>query len=353
MLAALASDPRLADVLHIDHGLREGSARDAVLATLQAEQLGRTVHVMRWEPEEGASGLQERARRARYGLMGAWCRANGIGHLVVAHHADDQAETVLMRLERGSGWRGAAGMSARSYGPVWPELAGVTLLRPALGLAREALRAELGVLKPVSDPSNDDLSFARVRARQRLASDPSLRSDMLDLCASMARGRAEDRERLRAVLDDASLSHEGQFSVSADVSDAHLAMILPSVGGQGGPAEVAAVRRRRGALADGPAALGSGVIGAVEAGRLVLSRDPVAMTGRRDGTLEPTATRMEIGARPALWDGRFLFSGAGGVVNPERRGRHVGFRVLYARDVVVRNLVEERLHALVFPCDVK
>ena len=77
LLQALARDRALKGVLHVDHGIREGSARDAVLATLQAEQLGRTVEVLQWEPGDITAGLQDKARRARYGLMGSWCRARG------------------------------------------------------------------------------------------------------------------------------------------------------------------------------------------------------------------------------------------------------------------------------------
>ena len=348
MLAMLHDDPRLAGVLHVDHGLRDGSARDAVLASLQAEQLGHHQVTLRWEPGVISTGLQEKARRARYGLMGDWCRAHGVSHLVVAHHADDQAETVLMRVERGSGWRGAAGMQARSYGPVWPELAGITVLRPALGISRDALRAELGERKPVRDPSNENAAFTRVRARERLAAEPELRADMLDLAASMARGRAESALRLRQVLDDAHMTHEGQLTVRADIKPEQLQAILPAVGGQGGPADLSRIKAKVGALASGAAvSLGCGVIGQVEGGRLTLSRDPVAMTGRSDGHLAPTAERLEITAEPQVWDGRFLVSGRGGVLNPERRGNHVGFRILFGREVEVVNLVAERLQALI------
>ena len=347
LLNCLKDDKRLRGVLHVDHGLRETSAKEAVLATILGEQLGRTVQTLRWEPGEIASGLQERARRARYQLMGDWCRANGVRHLLVAHHADDQAETVLMRVERGSGWRGAAGMSALSYGPVWPELAAVSLVRPALGLTREQLHAGLGALRPISDPSNADTAFTRVRARERLRDDRALRDDMLDLSASMARGREAAAERLEAVIGTATLTHEGALSLPWPIAPEYVQAVLPAVGGQNGPAEGARTRQRLEALVDGKAAaLGCGTIGTVADGQLHLTRDPVAMTGRRDGSLEPTAVQAPIGPMPRVWDGRFLLSGRGGMINPERRGNHVGYRILYRRDVTVENLVEARLHAL-------
>ena len=347
MLKALASDRRLKGVLHVDHGLREESGKDAVLATILGEQQGRKVTVLRWEPGEVETGLQERARRARYGLMGEWCRARGIRHLVTAHHADDQAETVLMRVERGSGWRGAAGMAALSYGPVWPELAAVSLVRPALGLSRDELRGELGELKPIRDPSNADETYARVRARQRLASDTALRADMLDLAANMARGRAEARARLALALDGIHMTHEGQVSLPWPCTPDTVQAILPAVGGHAGPAERVRTRQRLDALKPGKAAaLGCGVVGVAGDGVLRLGRDPVAMTGRKDGTLSPTALRAPITPEPRVWDGRFLLWGKGGLINPERRGNHVGFRILYRRDVTVENLVQARIDAL-------
>ena len=350
LLQALASDKRLNAVLHVDHGLREGSAKDAVLATLQAELVGRTVEVLRWDPGDVTSGLQEKARRARYRLMGDWCRQRGIDHLVVAHHADDQAETVLMRVDRGSGWRGAAGMRAVSYGPVWPELAGITLLRPALNVSRETLRSELGSLRPVQDPSNSNRDFTRVRVRQRLSKDPGLRDEMLALAEDMSKGRNRDCDALQTLLDGSALSHEGQLDVPAHLPDWQLQAILPAIGGQSGPVSSRDFTDHRTRLLDGEAvAMGAGVLAQTDKGRLILSRDPVAMTGRKDGSLAPTAIRIEISQTPLCWDGRFLFSGEGGVVNPERRGHHVGYRVLYGRNVSVRNLVAERLQALTKP----
>ncbi len=350
LLQALAGDPRLKAVLHVDHGLREASAKDAILATLQAESLGRSVEVLKWSPGSVKTGLQAKARRARYRLMGDWCRAHRIDNLVVAHHADDQAETVLMRIDRGTGWRGAAGMRAISYGPVWPELAGITLLRPALSVSRETLRSELGTLRPLQDPSNENLDFARVRARKRLANDPALRADMLSLSRDLAKGRNQSCEVLRDFLDQTSLSHEGQLTVPATIADWQLTALLPAIGGQAGPASLKAVHNCRSDLGSGVSvAIGTGVLAQQSGQTLVLSRDPVAITGRKDGTLSPSAVRLDIGPEPICWDGRFLFSGEAGVVNPERRGHHAGYRVLYGRDVTVRNLVAERLQALTVP----
>ncbi len=344
LLARLKSDPLLRGVLHVDHALREGSAAEAERARKLAGKLDRAVSVFRWEHGDIDSGVQQQAREARYGLMGAWCRAKGITQLVTAHHADDQAETVQMRIARGSGWRGASGMSARQYAPVWPALAGVTLVRPVLGLSREELRGSLGKLEPIEDPSNQNSDFERIRVRRELAGDPERRAVLLSLAEQMAAGRETERVRLRAVLDGHSMTHEGQLSLSALAPLDALSTLVPIVGGQQGPVDRSRLRAARERLIDGtPVAMGCGTIGEWDGARLTLSRDPVAMTGRRDGGLQATAVRTDITPEPTVWDGRFLISGRSGVINPERRGRHIGFRILFGRDVRVRNLVAERI----------
>ncbi len=349
LLARLRSDPLLRGVLHVDHGLRDGSDQEAERARKLAAKLDRAVSVLRWEHDGVETRIQERAREARYGLMGAWCRAKGITQLVTAHHADDQAETVQMRIARGSGWRGASGMRPRAYAPVWPALAGVTLVRPALGLSRVELRSSLGKLRPIEDPSNENADFERIRVRRELADDPERRAVLLSLADKMAAGRETERARLRDVLEGHTMTHEGQLSLATLAPLDALSTLVPIVGGQQGPVDRSRLRAAREQLKEGaPVALGCGTIGEWDGARLTLSRDPVAMSGRRDGGLEATAVRTDITPEPVVWDGRFLISGRSGVINPERRGRHVGFRILFGRDVRVQNLVAERIaHAAV------
>lgn len=129
-------------------------------------------------PEVARKGnLQANARAARYAALGEWAKERDLSAIVTAHHRDDQAETLAMRLNRGSGVRGLAGMRAVSEVPGHPEL---PLLRPLLGWSR----AELGELvagagiSPATDPSNEDTRFERVAMRQALA-----RTDWLDPAA--------------------------------------------------------------------------------------------------------------------------------------------------------------------------
>jgi tRNA(Ile)-lysidine synthase len=148
--------------LIVDHGLRAGSASEATTtAALLAEQ-EIAVEVLRWAGRKPASGLQEAARAARYRLLFEACRRHGILHLLVGHHADDQAETLAMRAAHDSGPDGLAGMAALV------EHREGRLLRPLLSLSRERLTATLVErgISWIDDPSNVDPRFERVRLRQ-------------------------------------------------------------------------------------------------------------------------------------------------------------------------------------------
>lgn len=130
---------------------------------------GLKAHVLRWNGAKPLSNLEDEARTARYRLLGAWCQAHNISSLFVAHTADDQAETFLLRLARGSGVDGLSGMRSRAPLPV-PEFCEVQLLRPLLDVGRAELRAYLAAIGAVwfDDPMNDDERFDRIRIRKVL-----------------------------------------------------------------------------------------------------------------------------------------------------------------------------------------
>jgi tRNA(Ile)-lysidine synthase len=153
-----------AHVLSADHGLRAGAAAECAEVARLAAELGLGHATLRLELAAGGD-VQSRARNARYAAMAAWCAGQGIGVLLTAHHADDQAETLLMRLARGSGLAGLSGVRARV------ELDGLAVLRPLLGARKaelEAIVAARGWV-PARDPSNSDPRFDRSRARALLA----------------------------------------------------------------------------------------------------------------------------------------------------------------------------------------
>lgn len=145
----------------VDHGLRAEAADEAAFVGRFAESLGVSHDILRWEDWDGTGNMQAAAREARYRLMGQWARERGIALLALGHTADDQAETVLMRLARSSGVNGLAGM------PVRRTLHGVSLIRPMLSLTRADLRDYLrrnGVTW-CDDPSNEDPKYERVQMR--------------------------------------------------------------------------------------------------------------------------------------------------------------------------------------------
>lgn len=157
-------------VLTVDHGLRASSAREARQVVAWARAAGLKAHVLRWRGARPGQGIEAAAREARYRLMGAFLEKRGIAALYVGHTQDDQAETFLLRLARGSGLDGLAAMQAVSPWPV-PGFESLSVRRPLLGIARADLRAWLEALgQPwLEDPMNQDEAFDRVKMRRALA----------------------------------------------------------------------------------------------------------------------------------------------------------------------------------------
>ncbi len=150
-------------VVTVDHGLREEAADEAAGVGSLCARLGVPHQTLQWR-WDGKGNLPDAGRRGRYGLIGRWAQGQGIGSVALGHTADDQAETFLMRLARGSGVDGLSGMAARRRAE------GVEWVRPVLGLRREELRKFLlgrGV-SWVDDPTNEDAAYDRVKARRAL-----------------------------------------------------------------------------------------------------------------------------------------------------------------------------------------
>ena len=189
-LAVLALRPHRRGIhaVTVDHGLREASAAEALRVTWACASLEVPQETLRWDGA-GRGNLQARAREARRRLIGAWARDRGVGTVLLGHTADDQAETILLRLARGSGVDGLSGMPDRFSAE------GVAWERPLLGVTREALRgwlARRGV-PWTEDPSNEDPRFDRARARAMMAGLADLglsRERLLRTAGHMARARA-------------------------------------------------------------------------------------------------------------------------------------------------------------------
>jgi len=151
--------------LTVDHGLRSESAAEAEMVRDACKGLGVKHYTLVWEGDKPKSGVEEQARRARYSLMLDWCRANNVGVLATAHQADDQIETFLMNLARGSGVYGLAGIRERR------EADGIIIYRPLLGVPRAALAeyCDRNKIPYAKDPMNEDEKFLRVRIRKNRA----------------------------------------------------------------------------------------------------------------------------------------------------------------------------------------
>jgi tRNA(Ile)-lysidine synthase len=165
MLLAHASLPGRIAVASIDHGLRPEAAGEVALVERLAGERGIPFTPLTLTPKSG--NLQAQARAGRYAALAGWANSAGLGAVATAHHADDQAETLLMRLNRGSGLAGLAGVRAATR----IESSEVPLLRPLLGWRKAELEAVVTAagITAVTDPSNANPDFERAALRARLA----------------------------------------------------------------------------------------------------------------------------------------------------------------------------------------
>lgn len=181
----------------VDHGLRSESAAEAQGVARICDDLGIPHDTLPWQGWDGRGNLQAAAREARYGLMAAWARGQGIGTILLGHTQDDQAENFLMRLTRQAGLDGLSGMAAGF------ERDGMAWARPLLDVTRARLRDWLTGrgIGWIDDPSNDNTRFERVKARRALAELAPLGIDAGGLARVMAQ-LADARDALRAQLYD-------------------------------------------------------------------------------------------------------------------------------------------------------
>jgi tRNA(Ile)-lysidine synthase len=196
----------------VDHGLRPESANEATAVGEICARLGVDHRVLKWKGAKPTSRLQERAREARYRLLIDHAKAIGGEVLMTAHHADDQAETVLFRLLRGSGVAGLRGMDVISMRD------GMTIARPLLGLKKRDLIAfaEARGAPFIDDPSNADPRFARTRLRALLVrlGEEGLDAQALDRLARRARETEEALARLTTEIE-ARIGLEGALDARA------------------------------------------------------------------------------------------------------------------------------------------
>jgi len=306
-------------VLTVDHGLRAAAAEEAATVGRWAEALGLPHHVLRWEGPKPESGIQARARAARYGLLTGWCRAEGAGLLLTGHTQDDQAETVLMRLSRTLSPESLSGIPRHG---AWD---GLPLFRPLLGATRADLRAHLTALGQawVDDPSNIDPRFERVRVRTALATrDDTITRERLAALAEASARTATLLERCaRSWIsqhlqeDVAGLCHvpaEAFHVIPSALRQRILAHVIRHYSGGGQP-EADEIRRVLGWLGAAP---GQGAPRCTLGGALLGRRQKSFWITREPGRIDPTPLRVPDSGT-ILWDGRFRITAPpGAAVTP-------------------------------------
>ncbi len=302
--------------LTVDHGLRPEAAAEARYVQRALVPLGIEHRVLPWLGAKPQANVPAAARRARYDLLVRWCARRGLLHLALGHHLDDQAETLLLRLGRGSGLDGLAAMA-----PV-AELPRLRLLRPLLGVPKARLVATLSArgLSWIEDPTNRDPSQARARLRllmPGLAREGLTPARLAAAAGHLGRARAAldlavGRLLVRAVAVHpagfARLETDALVAAPEEVGLRALARVLMTVGGAEYTPRMVRLQRLYGRIAAGPAR------GATLGGcRIVPRRGQLLIV--REAAAVP-----EVSVRPGerlRWDGRFEVAvdrraGAGG-----------------------------------------
>jgi tRNA(Ile)-lysidine synthase len=200
--------------LTVDHGLRAESAKEAKQVAKWLEERKIEHHILKWEGAKPEANIQSAAREKRYELLVNYCRKNNLPFLFLGHHLDDQAETFLMRLARGSGVYGLAAMSPNNL------VNGVYMLRPLLAASKERLvkTAEAFKQKWVEDPSNQNEDFDRVKLRKLMPQLAELGLSPERLAATASRmGRAREAiEYMIKLLERAAMQTQPDGSLSLE-----------------------------------------------------------------------------------------------------------------------------------------
>jgi tRNA(Ile)-lysidine synthase len=248
---ALSRGPRLIAVT-VDHGLRTEAAREARDVKRLARSLDLPHRTLRWTGAKPDTGLPAAARAARYRLLAKAARSSGATHILTAHTRDDQAETLLMRMLRGSGIAGLAAMGRRT------ERDGVILARPLLDVSKARLIATLkrAKLDFADDPTNRDLNFTRPRLRAlmpALAAEGGDPANLVRLAARLARAHAA----VEILADGADRLAQGRDAGGFDArvfstmpEEVRLRLLLRQINrvGTEGPAELGKVEALLSAL---------------------------------------------------------------------------------------------------------
>lgn len=298
---ALKKGPRLVAVT-IDHGLRKEAAREARDVKKLAASLDVEHRTLKWRGDKPKTGLPSAARDARYHLLARAAKSCGASHILTAHTRDDQAETVIMRLSRGSGIAGLAAMARET------DRNGIVLMRPFLDVPKSRLVATLekAGIAFADDPTNHDPRFTRPRLRALmpvLAAEGADARSLARLASRLARANealdvmTDGAERYLASIDgDSSTAGFDLAAFAALSAEIRVRLLMRAINrvGHEGPAELGKVE-----------ALMDAISGAV----------PGQKSGHGGGRLKQTLA----GAVISIAKGRIHIVSA-----PPRRGRMAG-----------------------------
>jgi len=320
LVHALKNHPQSEVVYIVDHDLRNGSFNEARSAKHFAESCGYNVEVLKWSHSLLRTAVQEKARIARYGLIGDKCREKGIKYLLTAHNLEDQVETLMMRYDRKTDWRGAAGMSSITYAPVWPELSLINIVRPLLGVPRQLLR-DYNInnkIKWSDDPSNKDMKYTRIKVRNYLQERPSLAELLLQTSKEMKEFVKEENQiLLEQFRKIGKIDQFGNIYLNEIPYPELMFHCLRATSGQGcmiDRSKIKKLLKRMESTNFQASTLAGSMVSKIKQGYLI-GRDPIVVKGREDSHhyRKNYSSKLEItsNGKPQLWDGRFVFGANG------------------------------------------
>lgn len=343
--------------LTVDHGLRAAAAEEARTVGGWLKKQGISHVTLKWQGDKPHSNIQDQARLARYRLMGQWCSENNVTRLFLAHHLNDQAETFLIRLFRGSGVDGLSAMKAQSDFPVsFPGGENIILCRPLLGVDKARLEATLRHRdqKWIEDPSNQNEAYTRIKVRNLLRENEIEGLNAGRMAQTAARmGRVQTL--LQSLTDDliqqvAAYFPEGYVEVAlAPLLSAHEEIALRCLakltrrisGGKYSPRllKLEALYNRLKSEDFSGQTLGGCMISPLRNDRIMISREVAAIEGDID---------LMAGAKQ-IWDGRFFIEN-NSIVGILRKIRSSEWKILCEENPELGKL---KLHKVVrdsLPC---
>jgi tRNA(Ile)-lysidine synthase len=312
--------PRLT-VLTVDHGLRTESAGEAARVAEWTRALGLDHATLAWTGPKPPSGIQAKARNARYDLMSEWCRSHDAAWLLTAHTLEDQAETVLMRLAR------TASIDSLAAIPRLGQWQGTSLFRPLLSTSRQALRNLLGELGQswIDDPSNEDERFERVRIRKMmpLLRELGITAEALAELALRATdavhglwGAAEDWVAAHVRVHEAGYCTLPLAPFTGQTRELKMRILglIVSTYGSGRMPEPRELQLLAAWVESGGSRRTLG-------GAMIVRRKASLLAGREPGRIDATPVAVPSGGE-IVWDGRFAVIASGGAVVVPVRDLH-------------------------------